>query len=410
MATASPAPRYRRRTLLLGGLLLSLLAWLGLSAPGQSTLAALWQGLGSAWAGPRTHTHPAPVVDDRGFAVTVLAEGLEHPWGMARLPNGDFLVSERPGRLQRVHATGTDMTAIQGLPRIAAGGQGGLLDLALHPEYADNGWLYFSYVGPGDGGRGTEVARARLDGDRLVELQTLFVLEPKSSSAHHFGSRLVFDDQGYLFISLGDRGERPRAQDLADHAGSIIRLHDDGRIPEDNPYVGVAGARPEIWSHGHRNVQGMVWDGERRRLWAHEHGPQGGDELNLVQRGHNYGWPVITHGVNYGIGTRIGEGTEKPGMTQPRHLWVPSIAPSGLAIYRGERFPDWQGDLLIGALKYQLLARLELDDQGQVLRETRYLSRRLGRLRDVAVGPDGAIYLLTDEDDGRLLRLDGEAD
>ena len=335
----------------------------------------------------------------------VVTSGLKNPWSLAFLPDGRFLVTERPGRLRMIEADGRLLPQpIAGLPAIRASGQGGLLDVVLHPEFALNRWVYFSYSEPGPEGIGTAVARGRLDGMQLEDTEVLFRLMPKSSSGYHFGSRLVFDRQGYLFVTLGDRGDRPRAQDLTDHAGSVIRLHDDGRIPADNPYVGRSDARPEIYSYGHRNIQGATLHPVSGRLWTHEHGPQGGDEINLPRPGVNHGWPVITYGANYGFGTRIGEGTEKPGMAQPLYYWVPSIAPSGMAFYQGDRFPAWQGDLFIGSLKFRLLVRLRIRD-GQVVHEERMLQDALGRIRDVRVGPDGLLYLLTDADNGRLVRL-----
>jgi glucose/arabinose dehydrogenase len=296
---------------------------------------------------------------------------------------------------------------VDGLPEIAASGQGGLLDVAIHPDYSENGWIYFSFSGPGRGGMGTEVARARLDGNRLKDLQLLFRMEPKSRTTRHFGSRLVFDREGYLYISLGDRGDRPRSQRMDDHAGSVIRLHDDGRIPEDNPFVSRQGVRPEIYSYGHRNIQGMALHPETGEVWTHEHGPQGGDEINIVRPGANYGWPVITYGVNYGIGTRIGEGTRKPGMEQPLYYWVPSIAPSGMAFYTGDKFPQWRGSLFVGSLKFELLARLTLKGS-EVAGEERLLKNSLGRIRDVSEGPDGYLYLLIDAWDGSMVRLEPE--
>ncbi|MGB5761109.1 MAG: PQQ-dependent sugar dehydrogenase [Sedimenticolaceae bacterium] len=347
-----------------------------------------------------------PVQTERErFDIQVVTEGLEHPWSVVFLPDGGFLVSERPGRLRRIDADGTlRPQPISGLPAIRASGQGGLLDIALHPDFEHNHWVYFSYNEAGKGGMGTAVARGRLQGMTLLDTEVLFRLEPKSDTGRHFGSRLVFDREGFLFITLGDRGERPRAQDLADHAGSVIRLHDDGRIPTDNPFVGRTDARPEIFSYGHRNIQGATLDPASGRLWTHEHGPQGGDEINLPAPGVNYGWPVITYGVNYGIGTRIGEGTEKPGMAPPLYYWVPSIAPSGMAFYDGPAFPGWQGDLFVGSLKFQLLVRLQIED-GRVVHEERMLQNQLGRIRDVRMGPDGLLYLLTDEDHGRVVRL-----
>ncbi|MGD8956435.1 MAG: PQQ-dependent sugar dehydrogenase [Chromatiaceae bacterium] len=337
--------------------------------------------------------------------VEVIARGLENPWSVAFLPDGGYLVTERPGRLRLVQADGTLVKApITGLPAVRARGQGGLLDVVLHPEFEENRWVYLSYVEAGRDGVGTAVARGRLDGLRLRDTEVLFRLIPKSSGGRHFGSRLVFDRQGYLFITLGDRGDRPRAQDLGDHAGSVIRLHDDGRVPADNPFVGRRDALPEIYSYGHRNIQGATLEPVSGRLWTHEHGPQGGDEINLPEPGVNYGWPVITYGVNYGIGTRIGEGSAKPGMAQPLYHWVPSIAPSGMSFYTGDAFPKWRGDLFVGSLKFGLLVRLSLEN-GRVVHEERLLQDRLGRIRDVRQGPDGLIYLLTDADDGQLVRL-----
>ena len=335
----------------------------------------------------------------------VISSGLEHPWSLAFLPDGRFLVSERPGRLRIIEADGRLLPQpVGGLPEIEASGQGGLLDVVLHPDFAHNNWVYFSYNEAGAGGMGTTVARGRLRGMQLHDTQVLFRMDPKSSGGRHFGSRLVFDRQGHLFITLGDRGRRPRAQDLGDHAGSVIRLHHDGSVPADNPFVGREGARPEIYSYGHRNIQGAALHPNTGRLWTHEHGPQGGDEINLPEAGVNHGWPVITYGVNYVIGTRIGEGTHKPGMAQPLYYWVPSIAPSGMAFYQGEAFPAWRGDLFVGSLKFGLLVRLRIRD-GRVMHEERLLEGELGRIRDVRVGPDGLLYLLTDAGNGLLMRL-----
>jgi glucose/arabinose dehydrogenase len=343
--------------------------------------------------------------DDDLFTVVTIAENLQHPWGVAFLPDGRMLVTERPGRLRVIEHGQLDAQPVSGLPEIAAGGQGGLLDITLHPNYSDNGWIYFSYVGAGNGGRGTEVARARLDGMRLKDLQILFRLYPKSGTQRHFGSRLLFDKEEYLYITLGDRGDRPRAQRLDDHAGSMIRLHDDGSVPRDNPFVTVKGALPEIYSYGHRNLQGIALHPQTGEVWTHEHGPQGGDEINIIRRGGNYGWPVITYGVNYGTGTKIGEGTHKKGMLQPLYYWVPSIAPSGMTFYTGDKFPQWRGNLFVGSLKFQQLVRLKL--QGDtVVSEERLLTNRLGRIREVATGLDGYLYLLIDAPNGSLVRLE----
>ena len=350
----------------------------------------------------------SPVVQTEDYAVRVVTvvRGLEHPWGLAFLPDGRMLVTERPGRLRVVGADGKlDPTPVAGLPSVEEFGQGGLLDVVLHPKFKENGLVYLSYAARGQGGVGTEVARGRLQGNQLVDVRTIFRAEPKSGGGRHFGSRLVFDRQGLLYITLGDRGEQDRAQKLDDHAGKIVRLTDDGRIPDDNPFRGKAGAKPEVYSLGNRNVQGAALHPQSGALWAQEHGPQGGDEVNVIRAGANYGWPVITYGVNYGIGTKIGEGTEKPGMAQPIWKWVPSIAPSGMAFYEGDKFPKWKGDLFVGALKDRLLVRLKLDGE-RVAREERMLRDSLGRIRDVRAGPDGYLYLLTDSSDGALVRLE----
>ncbi len=338
------------------------------------------------------------------FRVVTLLDGLEHPWSIAFLPDGRWLITERPGRLRIVESGRLRPKPVAGLPPIHSQGQGGLLDIALHPEHARNGWIYLSYAAPGDAGAGTEVLRGRLVGDRLTDVRSIFRMQPKLDSPVHFGGRLVFDRAGDLYITLGDRGRMAAAQDLGNHLGSVVRLHDDGRIPKDNPFVGRAGARAEIYSYGHRNVQGAARHPATGALWSHEHGPQGGDEINILRAGVNHGWPVITYGVNYGTGTAIGEGRRKAGMAQPLYQWTPSIAPSGMAFYDAAAFPRWRGNLLVGALKFQMLVRLTLDGE-RVVGEERLLEG-IGRIRDVRVGPDGLIYLLTDEANGRLLRLE----
>ena len=342
------------------------------------------------------------------YAVRVVkvVEGLEYPWGLAFLPDGRMLVTERPGRLRIVGKDGKlALQAVSGLPQIAAHGQGGLLDVALHPRFPQNGLVYLSYAARGDGGVSTEVARGRLSGDCLENLEVIFRQQPRGSTGRHFGSRLVFNREGYLYITLGDRGEQQRAQKSDDHAGSVIRLHDDGRVPQDNPFVGKPGWKPEKYTLGNRNMQGAALHPQTGMLWTHEHGPQGGDEVNVIRAGVNYGWPVITYGVEYGIGTKIGDGTHKPGMAQPLHYWVPSIAPSGMAFYMGDKFPAWRGDLFVGALRDQMLVRLKLDGE-KVVGEERMLKNALGRIRDVRNGPDGYLYLLTDEPNGVLARLE----
>ena len=341
---------------------------------------------------------------DHLFRTVVLAEGLNYPWSMAFLPGGKFLVTERPGGLKVIDLF-SKIESVMGLPKITAYGQGGLLDVILDPAFAENRRLYFTYTAPGQGGIGTEVVRAELRGNRLEKINVLFRMAPKVESHRHFGSRLLWLDDATVLVTLGDRGFRPLAQQLNNHMGAIVRLHPDGRVPSDNPFVNEMGAREEIFSYGHRNVQGITRDPRNGRIWAIEHGPQGGDELNLIKPKVNYGWPVITYGVNYVIGTRIGLGPKLKGMAQPAYQWTPSIAPSGLAIYLGERFPQWKGSLFVGALKFRLLSRLILDGQ-RIVDEEWLLEDTLGRIRDVRAGPDGFIYLLTDARNGKLIRLE----
>lgn len=344
---------------------------------------------------------------------SVVVSGIAQPWGMAWLPDGRLLITEKRGTLRIVRAGRLLPEPVAGLPKATVHGQGGLMDVAVHPDHARNSWIYWSYNGEQDGEHGTEVARGKLsaDGTRVTDVQVIFRMRPKSGAGQHFGSRLVFDRDGMLYITLGDRGDsaskgrEQRAQRLDDHAGSVIRLHDDGRVPADNPYVRRAGVLPEIYNHGHRNIQGAAVHPTTGRLWTHEHGPQGGDEVNIEAPGANYGWPVITHGRNYGFGTRIGEGSSAGGMVDPVHVWVPSIAPSGMAFYTGSRFPRWQGNLFVGALAGQTLVRLTLEGE-RVLREERLFNSSLGRIRDVRQGPDGLLYLLTDAQDGQLIRLE----
>jgi glucose/arabinose dehydrogenase len=349
--------------------------------------------------------HAAVIQSDKHrFQVEVVAENLRHPWGMAFLPGDGILVTERAGRLRLIKSGKLLPSPIAGLPRIKEKGQGGLLGIALHPDFQHNRWVYLSYAGKGRGGYGTEVLRGRLKGLQLHDAQVIFRALPKSRGGRHFGSRLVFGRDGTLYISLGDRGERPAAQDLNDHRGSLIRINEDGSIPPDNPFVGQPNVKPEIYTYGNRNIQGMALNPCSGDLWSHEHGPQGGDEVNIMQPGVNYGWPVITYGVNYGIGTQIGEGTHKTGMAQPIYKWVPSIAPSGMTFYSGAPFPRWQGNLFLGSLKFGLLVRLEVDGN-RITSEERMLDGRYGRIRDVVQSPDGYLYLLTDKRQGQLLRL-----
>ncbi|MEE8305018.1 MAG: PQQ-dependent sugar dehydrogenase [Candidatus Tectomicrobia bacterium] len=352
---------------------------------------------------PVLHADIIPSAKHR-FQVEVVTGNLRHPWGMAFLPGGDILVTERAGRLRLIKGGRLLASPIAGLPRIKEKGQGGLLGITLHPDFQHNRWVYLSYAGKGKGGYGTEVLRGRLNGLQLHDVQIIFRALPKSGGGRHFGSRLVFGRDGSLYISLGDRGKRLAAQDLNDHRGSLIRLNDDGSVPSDNPFVGKPNVKPDIFTYGNRNMQGMVLHPFSGDIWAHEHGPQGGDEINIMQAGVNYGWPIITYGVNYGSGTKIGEGTHKAGMAQPIYKWVPSIAPSGMMFYTGNQFPGWQGNLFLGSLKFGLLVRLEVDGN-RITSEERLLNDRYGRIRDVVQGPDGYLYLLTDKRKGQLLRI-----
>lgn len=342
--------------------------------------------------------------EPRAYHVEVLTDELSHPWSMAFLPNGDVLITERAGRL-RIFRNGKLLPEpVSGLPGITPTGQGGLLDLALHPDFAQNRWLYFSYVAEVDDEATTHVARGKYQAGMLSDVQVLFIARPAGDTGRHFGSRLVFDKEGYLYITVGDRGEQPRAQDLSDDAGGTHRLHTDGRIPDDNPFVNNPNARPSFYTYGNRNAQGMTVHPDTGVIWQVEHGPRGGDELNIIRAGVNYGWPVISHGINY-IGTPVGEGiTRKEGMAQPVYYWDPSIAPSGMTFYTGDAFPDWQGNLFIGALAHEHLVRLVIKDN-DVIKEEKLLEERGERIRAVSQGPDGLLWILTDESNGSLLRL-----
>jgi len=339
-----------------------------------------------------------------------VAAGLENPWGIAFLPEGRFVVTEKPGRMRLAAADGKLGAPIQGLPPVAAGGQGGLLDVLADSGFAQNRTLYFCYSEPeasGGSANSTALARARLsaDGTKLEALKVIFSQKPKVASRSHFGCRIVEARDGHLFLTLGDRFSRKEdAQTLDNHHGKVVRIAKDGSVPKDNPFVGKAGALPEIWSYGHRNGQGaaLAPDG---RFWMTEHGPQGGDEINIPRAGVNHGWPVITYGENYG-GGKIGEGiTRKDGMEQPLHYWVPSIAPSGMAFLTSDRYgAGWKGNLFVGSLKFGYLDRIELKDD-KVVAEHKLLADGRARIRDVKQGPDGLLYVLTDESDGKLLRL-----
>lgn len=366
------------------------------------TLRSLACGL---WLAAAALANPAWAADLRPV---IVARNLEHPWGLAFLPDGRMLVTERPGRLRIVARDGRVGAPLAGVPAVYASNQGGLLDVVVHPQFADNRLVFFTFSEPGDGGSaGTAVARARLDGDRLTELRIIFRQQPKVGGGLHFGSRLVFARDGRLFVTLGDRGHRrDDAQTLDNHMGKVVRIEIDGRAPADNPFVQRAGARPELWSYGHRNPQGAALHPDSGELWVTEHGPQGGDEINVPAAGANHGWPVITHGRNYGIGTKIGEGTERADIAPSIHRWVPiSIAPSGMAFLTSDRYGDWKGQLFVGALRGQKLVRLELDGR-KVVAEHALLADRATRFRDVRQGPDGWLYVLTDHEAGQIWRLE----
>ncbi|MFK7993998.1 MAG: PQQ-dependent sugar dehydrogenase [Granulosicoccus sp.] len=342
---------------------------------------------------------------ERQITIERVTDGLNRPWAVAFLSNNEWLVTERSGQLRLIVDGVLQRQAISGTPKVNAKGQGGLLDVIPDPSYAQNGWIYLSFSAQSLTGRsGTEVVRGRIKNNQWIDEQELFVAKPKQRGGRHFGSRLAFDQEGFLYISLGDRGDGDTSQNGQTHAGSIIRLHANGDIPQSNPFVANDDVLNEIYSLGHRNVQGMTYDPQTNTLWAHEHGPQGGDELNKVIAGKNYGWPVITYGVNYGSGTKIGEGSKKAGYEQPATFWDPSIAPSGLALVSSDRYPQWNGNLMVGALKYQLLARLTLKDN-TVRDEERLLQGEFGRIRDIRQGPDGYLYFLTDATNGGLYRI-----
>ena len=348
------------------------------------------------------------------YRLVTVADGLVQPWSIAFLPGGDALITERPGRLRILRGGKLLPEPVPGVPAVFQSSQGGLLEVMPHPQFASNRTIYLTYskAGATEAEARTALARARFENDRLTDVKDIF--EAVSRGRNHFSGKIAFDRTGFLFLSLGDRQVPPEgnleahpAQDLTNHHGKIIRLHDDGRVPADNPFVKQAGARPEIWSYGHRNVQGLAFHPQNGDLWANEHGPQGGDELNLIDAGRNYGWPVIGYGVNYNTGAAIHAGTHRDGMQQPQKVWVPSIGISGLMFYTGDKFPHWQGNAFVGGMAGQLLSRLTLT-RDRVLSEEALVPQR-GRIRDVRQGPDGFIYLVTDDRGGRptpILRME----
>lgn len=341
--------------------------------------------------------------EEHAFRVTTVATGLQNPWGIAFLPDGTMLVTERPGRLQLVGADGSKQL-VSGTPEVWANGQGGLLDVALHPDFSSNRLVYLTWSKPGQGGATTALGRGRLEGTALVGFEEIFVGQAWTSTGAHFGSRIVFDGRGHVFIGIGDRGVMEQAQNTSNHQGTIIRLHEDGRVPADNPFVGRAGFLPEIYAYGIRSPQGMAIHPETGALWENEHGPRGGDEVNLIEAGRNYGWPAITYGINYN-GSVISEQSARPGMEQPLTYWVPSIAVSGMTFYTGDRFPSWRGNLFVGALAGQHIRRLVLDGT-RITHQEVLLSDLRSRVRQIQQGPDGLLYLITDESNGRVLRIE----
>lgn len=371
-----------------------------------------WTVSGKATAEPFISERGAE--PDSGYQVITIVEELEHPWGMAWKPDGSILITERDGRLRIVRDGLLAPQPIGGVPEVYADSQGGLLDVAIHPQFSENGLVYLTYSAGERSANRTTVARGILEGDSLVDVQVIFEVPDDKRGGAHFGSRLLWLPDGTLLVSIGDGGNPPvsfdgddirlQAQNLGTHFGKLLRLNDDGSIPEDNPFVGQAGARPEIWSYGHRNIQGLAWDPETGAIWVNEHGARRGDELNRVEVGLNYGWPAATHSRNYGLGTEISPHTSLPGMVDPIVVWMRTTAPSGLAVYRGDVFADWNGNLLSGGLVSEDIRRLEINEDGAVASE--HVIDIGERVRDVRVGPDGHVYVLTDVSDGRLLRLD----
>lgn len=334
--------------------------------------------------------------------VVTVAKDLQNPWALQFLPDGRMLATERPGRIRVIAKDGTLSAPLGNVPQVFASGQGGLLDLRLDPDFASNRMLYFSYAEPGEDGAGTALASARFAETRLEDVKVLFRQQPKMSGPNHFGSRVVVGSDGKLWFGMGERFRFDPAQDLRSHLGKVVRLEKDGSVPRDNPFVGRDDALPEIWSYGHRNIQGMTLHPATGAVWLHEHGARGGDEVNIPLAGRNYGWPVISYGVHYS-GQKIGVGTEAPGMEQPLLHWTPSIAPAGMAFYTGDKIPAWKGNLFAGSLVFRSIQRVMLDGMRVVQQERIELG---SNIRDVRDGPDGYLYVVTDSSDGRILRLE----
>ena len=360
-------------------------------------------------APPPVRTPPAPqpaTVVTTGYRVTEIAKGLDHPWSMAFLPDATMLVTERVGRLRLIKGGALLAQPIAGVPAVHTGSQAGLFDIVLHPNFAQNHLVYLTYAAGTKAANGTQVARARFDGSALQDLRVIFTAMPLKDTDNHYGGRMAFLPDGTFALTIGEGFEyREKAQDLTSDLGKIVRLNEDGSVPRDNPFVGQASIRPEIYTWGHRNPQGLLFDAPSGRLYETEHGPRGGDELNIIVAGRNYGWPVITYGMDYS-GAYVSPYTQRPGLEQPVIYWTPSIAPSGLALYRGDKFPAWKGDLFVGSLAFKHLRRVHLDERGEVVSQEQFLNDLHWRIRDVRAGPDGYLYVCTDEDDGRVLRLE----
>ena len=371
-----------------------------------SALLVVSSGFLMSYCADTTRSDGAPLEGKVNLKVETAVAGLKSPWAMAFLPNGNMLVTERGGQLRLVENGVLNPEPIKGLPEIVSRGQGGLLDVTLHPDYAKNGWVYFSYSSPAkDGeegiGANTGFMRAKLKGLELTDQQLLFKGKPNVETNHHFGGRIVFDKKGFMYLTIGDRGGQDEAQKLTNHRGKVMRLNDDGSVPKDNPFASQAGAMPEIFSYGHRNPQGLVLNPETGDMWEHEHGPQGGDEVNLIQKGNNYGWPVITFGIGYD-NSIISADTAKAGMEQPVLYYKPSIAPCGMTFLSSKSaFKDWQGNLLVGSLKFNYLKRCIIKNNKLVSQET--ILENIGRVRDVREGPDGNIYVVVEN--GKILRV-----
>ena len=358
---------------------------------------------------PPPPPQPAKVIKT-GYKVTEIAKGLDHPWSMAFLPDGSMLVTERVGRLRLIKNGVLQPEPIGGVPavHVHTGSQAGLFDVVLHPKFTENNIIYLTYAAGTQAANGTQVARARFDGKALQDLRVIFKAMPLKDTDNHYGGRMAFLADGTFALTIGEGFEyREKAQDLTSDLGKIVRLNEDGGVPQDNPFVGQPSVRPEIYTWGHRNEQGLIFDAESGRLYETEHGPRGGDELNIIEPRKNYGWPVITYGMDYS-GAYVSPYTQRPGLEQPVIYWTPSIAPSGLAMYRGDKFPAWRGDLFVGALAFKHLRRVHLDERGNVVAQEELLNDLKWRIRDVRAAPDGFLYVCTDEADGRVLRLEPE--